>query len=319
MNKIRGSNKDTLGLEWYEVFVAGMPATIDFETVLIFFSSIGPVQKLEVLKMGKKQRGNRLRKKFYMLTTFSPKLFELLVGAPGPEFRGRRLFCQEYKSGDDLASHSADINSRRIVIKQVPLSVNETDLKTALSQVGGILETLYEYKSDVDIKTEYSKSYKTCSATFKSGLKVSKLIEEGILHLPSGTPVLIERFLYKRRLAPDTLLDDLTQVETNLNRSIFEKQSAVQGATTNLNFEASNSKHSSGQCSKLAPKADKVKLNPYRTPDSDVLILNCITQSYKPTSVKYHQSANGPKSQPLRETHIHSIHNLRFNTLMSRL
>lgn len=295
----------------YVVFVAGLPATVDEGTVLKYFSDMGPVQKLELLKIGKKTRSKGLPKKFYKLTTCSSQLFSLLVSKSCPEFNGRRLFCQEYKNGDDLAFHSADINSRRIVIKKVPIDVTDTVLKTVIGQAGGPLEMMYEYKSDIAIKTEYSKIYKTISATFQSSDRVENLIQQGIIVLPTGEVMLIERFLYKRRLAHNTAVG--MPLQANSTTAILDKRSNMQSTLPSPNLVGFAKNHLRDNKEKIAQTAITNKVYPVGSQNTTNYVDIWLCHSYKPTSVKYHYSAQSPMLSHHRDTPKNMQLNLRFN------
>lgn len=295
----------------YEVFVAGIPATESIDSVHSYFSSMGSVKNIELLKIGTKSRGNKLPKRFYRLVTDCYLLFSTLVHHPGPLFKGRRLFCQVYKSGDDLASHSADINARRIVIKQVPLATEDDDVRIALRQAGGSLETLYEYKSEVDIKTDYSKFYKTYSATFEATSNISELVEKGTLVLASGDVALIERFLYKRKPVLGSNQKNLPS--DNFVAEDKEEKYCSQKGATNKKPEVSGSKRFPVKTAKFGIPKNRKNEGTGKTQDTDADFLKWLEDGYKPTSKKYHLSNKVPEHNYLSMESSAKHPLLRFN------
>lgn len=184
----------------FEIFIAGVPAFDDVDTVKFFFKSLGPVFRLELLDICKKPSRGKQPKRFFKLATTSKDFFFLLVNGGGPIYKGRALFCEPYKSGEDLASHSADINARRIVIKQVPFEISLAFLRELLEAEGGEIETLYEYKSVVALETNYSLNFRSYSATFKSNLWAEEFARRGFLQLPSGEIAIVEKYYYRGRV-----------------------------------------------------------------------------------------------------------------------
>lgn len=315
MKNARKNNDGQISCQSYEVFVAGIPAAVDASLVSIYFNELGPITNLELLKIGKVSQRNKLPKTFYRLTTESRQLFSLLVDQPGPIFKGRRLFCQAFKIGDDLALHSADINARRIVVKQVPLSAIDNQIKAALVQAGGPIETLYQYKSNVDTNTDYDKSFKTYSATFKLGNNVTQLIENGSLVLSSGVTILIEGFVYKKRgaIEPNAhkLPVSVTTTKKNLGKQAYFESSTE---TTKKIYEPyffpdiDQEKKASYESHKMPKK----ELPPKLAPDSE----NWHRKGLKPTSTKYHLHDKAPKYNHSSVFGRQLQSNLRFNFLL---
>ena len=298
----------------YEVFVAGIPGSIDSDFVSSFFNEMGPIKKLELLKIGKASKGNRIPKKFYKLTTDSLKLFSQLIDHPGLLFKGRRIFCQEYKSGGDLTSHSADINARRIVVKQVPLSVEDIELKVTLVNAGGLLETMYEYKSEVDIKTDYAKSFKTYSVTFQESNQVLLLIEEGSLTLASGATILIEKFIYRKKGANESTTKTPTKGDSITPAKKLNKHGTVTATENQKKTIGSFAFSASSQVMPAPYDSSKgPKLEP--SPESAINFLGWLSDGYKPTSSKYHVSGKAPTYNHSSALSPQRHFNLRFNFL----
>lgn len=314
IKNVHNMDSSQSSLKSFEVFVAGIPATVDSDSVNNFFNELGPIKKLEQLKIGKASKGNRIPKKFYKLTTDSHKLFSLLIDHPGPLFKGRTIFCQEYKSGGDLASHSADINARRIVVKQVPLSVEDTELKVTLVNAGGLLETMYEYKSEIDIKTDYAKSFKTYSVTFQESNQVLQLIEKGSLNLASGATILIERFIYRKRGGTESTTKIIPKGDSITPANKLNKHGTVTATETQKKtigtfaYSASSHVKPAPYDSSKGPKLET-------SPESAINFLGWLSDGYKPTSSKYHVSGKAPTYNHSSALSQDRPFNLRFNFL----
>lgn len=196
-------NDRQLGLvppQLYEIFVAGIPASTSLGTLRTYFQSFGPVESIEFLKSGKKGATVRNPKKVCKLATMSREMFLRLTGPIPPQFRGRVLFCQQYKSGPTLLAHSADVNSRRVVVKKVAPSVNLDELRKALQRAVGPIEVFYQYKFDVAGQLHSSRDHKTYSVTFvDNSAALRSLLACGSLELPTGVRVEVEQFCYNRK------------------------------------------------------------------------------------------------------------------------
>lgn len=310
--QIVDADRGDQGVKLFDIFVAGIPATTDLETVSRYFCSLGPVKKLELLKIGKKSRGNKLPKQFYRLTTSSVQLFSRLLNPHAPLFYGRKLFCQVYKRGDDLATHSADVNARRVVVKQVPHAATDDDVRAALRKSGGPLETLYEYKSEVDIKTDYSVLYKTYSATFESSSHVLGLIENGKTLLASGVEITIEQFLYKRKLNSEIPSKPVNLSKITTKKLLDNDFSKKNYATTQKKVANSFGERKSYQANKAT--IDSSKNQPKDSAhDKPTSLPKWLVEGYKPTSAIYHLSKQALTYQPNDKLHLAQLSNLRFN------
>lgn len=315
---VRESDSDRHESQVFEVFVAGIPATANIDSVYSYFRGLGHVKQLELLKIGKKQYGKKLPKEFYKLSTDSAVFYGKLLERPGPMYQGRRLFCQAYKSGDDLVLHSEDINARRVVIKEVPLSTVTDELRDALIQAGGDLETLYEYKSEVDIETDYSKVFKTYSATFGSKSLVSTLIENRTLRLPSGPNVLIEKFIYRNKGDQKSISKLLAQEQPplkfkSLRYNVEKSEAHISG------FVADDANQGKGSKTKKTIKDSAKNQTKESSQNPTQGFPEWMIDGCKPTSAKYYLSKKVLNSGGQSMTGNYQQSNLRFNILHNPL
>jgi hypothetical protein len=302
----------------FEVFVAGIPATADIDSVYSYFRGLGHVKELELLKIGKKQYGKKPPKKFYKLRTDSAVFYGKLLERPGPMYQGRRLFCQVFKSGDDLVLHSEDINARRVVVKEVPLSTLTDELRDALMQAGGDLEMLYEYKSELVIETDYSKVFKTYSATFGSKSLVLTLIENRTLRLPSGPDVLIEKFIYRNKGDQNFNPKPLEQEEPPSKFKSF-KYNVEKSEARISGFVVDDANQGKGSRTKKTIKDSAKNQTKESSQNPTQGFPEWMIDGCKPTSAKYYLSKKVLNSGGQSMTGNYKQSNLRFNILYNPL
>ena len=271
----------------YEIFVAGFPALTTAETIKKYFETYGPVLSVEILKAGKAKANARLPKVYCKLRTLSEPMFLKIIGHPGPCFKGRSLFCQEFKTGERLAAHSFNVNARRIVVKKVPRSLSLSDLKEGLEGIAGKIEVIYEYQSDLQIETANSKFLKTVSVTFaEHHNRLQEAINRTYLEVLPGITVEIEQFRYHKMRSKG----DSTPPPKSLRPSIAEEIKTDNRVSSPIGDTTIRPKD--GHVDVMCPSCGKDR----QTKTQEQAIFEVMVQErsifnphVKPTQTKYHK------------------------------
>lgn len=308
---------DTPGQQTYEIFVAGIPATTTVASLTDFFVQFGPVDGIELQKVAKKKLSKkRLPKQYCRLKTSSEEMFKKMILGEIPPFRGRSLFCQEFKRGDSLEAHSSELNARRIVIKKVPRNLNLPELQLALEKVVGIIEVIYEYQSDLKIETSNTKQFKTVSTTFKNQTKeLQDMIAHGFFQMSPTITVQIEQFSPNRKKVQKKLSTPKGQ-----NPILLERYQVLRiGSTWNKNVKSKGTKlHQVTTEQKNPVQRPKNPFTQYKK--SNDWMSHHWDNHFKPTCTAYHRLHESSVDD--RQSAIQSgvfCRNLRFNILLHRV
>ena len=299
--------------QWYEIFVAGIPPSATLDILRAYFQRFGPIVNLEFLKIGKKRHANHHPKKFCKLTTPSRSMYLTLTGPTPPQFRGRSLFCQPFMSGDFLAAHSADINSRRIVIKKVPPTFDTSELRNILQREAGEIEVLYQYKSDFSLPDHNSKDHKTFSVTFeRHSIGLISLLERRFIETPAGSKIEIEQFCYNRykgEVDPSTLkLEETTSNNVSIQKNNQKKTSRKQHSK-GLSGQVCNQEKTTSAISKWPKIQCRI---PGFSIGAEIDINGYRCQQLKPTNSDYHKS-RGRHLKDSDSLCLHDPSNIRLN------
>ena len=195
-------NKSIKGEETYSIYIAGIVHYATSADIKRYFSSFGKIERISTFEDRSQNwastEGERSAMRgFCIISTKSLKTFQSIMNAEEHWFMGRRLNCQEYVQGEDLQSHNKMLNDRRVVLKQVPLSIDEKKLKHTLESIAGEIEMFFTFRSSLE--TKKSKRNLTCSAMFKSTKDAQKLIELGGFPGPDGRPINIRKYEHQAR------------------------------------------------------------------------------------------------------------------------
>ena len=181
-----------------KLFVAGVSNKISKDQVREYFSQFGPVVRVE---MGAPNRSNRSRavqgRGHCIVVLQSEAAAEKILHQPQHVLDGRVLTCKPYLIGGELKSHNEMLNSRRVILKQVPKDIDPSLLKSTLEKIAGQIETFYVLRSDSDSgNSSQDRRHLTCSVVFKTRQAADRILEIGYIPGPSGRPIYARRYLH---------------------------------------------------------------------------------------------------------------------------
>lgn len=269
----------------YQIFVAGIPSSTSIETLRKFFENFGPVFGIEFMKIGKKRSAKNQPRKFCKLLTPSRAMFITLTQQEPPKFKGRALFCQPFMSGDSLLAHSADVNSRRVVVKKVLPAVGLPEIRETLLKLVGPIEVIYQYKSDFGAHHN-SKDQRTFSVTFIHNFNsLQALVKQGYFDLPSGSRVEIEQFSYNRYRDNTNLQGSRNDPTSSKDISSSQSKTKTTGMGKGSSLHEKRPREPTGKCG--CPKIQNSSLRVIK--EAEFYGSTNLCHFLKPTAACYHR------------------------------
>lgn len=280
-----------------KLFVAGLPKMSNPELILPFFSQFGPVRLGQAKSQAEEQ--HRRSKGHCVLICSSPVLAQKIAGIRNFQVGNRTLTALPFKSGLQLIMENSKLNSARIIIKKIPKTYSQEEIRNLLEQRHGPLRTLFKFEPD---QTKLSsdpamdrlyRRYDSYSAIFEDHSAAKELIEMGSFILGCGRVATIEKFrLRKKKLAQGA---DFPEGNT-MGRPIGTQSTGIHLPNTADQNEALKSRQTLHSFSLLSNEM----------------------HHYKPSRRSYHhQRHDRTRSKDnLRRNHHHT--NVRFNKI-SRL
>ena len=140
--------------EEYKIFVAGIPSSISFRSILDFFSGFGKITMLEAVERGRIYRLDQdlclmdrlCTRGICIITTNNWKTFSQIISG-SIIFLGRLLMCKKYLKTEELFAHNKEINKKRVLVKGVPKMISSEELKAFIETHFGMVDIIYPFNT----------------------------------------------------------------------------------------------------------------------------------------------------------------------------
>lgn len=119
----------------FKIFVGSIPGQIDEEVLREYFESFGPVERVRMFHRG---QGALLNKGYCHLILTDEKTYANILDEPIHKLGERRIFCSTFISGRKLQKHNVTSNSKRIVVRDIPICFNDKDMYSVFGQFGKV-------------------------------------------------------------------------------------------------------------------------------------------------------------------------------------
>ncbi len=193
----------------YRVFVAGIPSSLKYRSIKEYFSMIGPISRVEPIsrsEMGHSAKTHQenldaaCKKGCCIIVTPCQVTYRSILEGGSYKLLGRQLICRRYLQSDELAEHNKQTNQQRLLLKKVPSTVSEAELKSFLEKVYGRVQIIYVFKTQKiqgsRVIEKAPRNFATYSVTFESSAPALKLIEEGHVLGPQNCTITVQQFQY---------------------------------------------------------------------------------------------------------------------------
>lgn len=184
----------------YSIFVGGVPRAVTETHLMQHFSQFGEVTAKIINKKSstKKKQGKvtapNTTKCIYIIQTSQKTTYEAILGLKQQSLLGRNIICSPYKTGSALGQHNLDWNSRRVMVKNVPREVPESEVRSLLEGQGGRLDNFYRYKSERKSDSASARKWSTYSAMYSSAEHAAQAVRAGKVTTSTGYWFTIESF-----------------------------------------------------------------------------------------------------------------------------
>lgn len=196
----------------YKLFVGGIPRNTTESQLVNHFSRLGSVCarifKKQSSKCAKPTRAaNSSHKTYCVVETASEATYAAILALGEHYFGDRSITCTPYKTGAGLQQHNLNRNERRVIVKNVPGSATDTEVRDILVRLAGPLENFYRYKAESKNKTQTVKKRSTFSAMYASAEAAKRAARIGKATTSSGVSFIVEPYdsmFHKLLLASNT-------------------------------------------------------------------------------------------------------------------
>lgn len=185
------------------LFVAGVPSAVSPDEVADFFSHVSPALVLEVpddVSLREKQR----KKGFSFLTSYDPDTTMYMINTRYFRFLNRTLTVMQQLDGVNLIIQNKRIKKCKFILKNVPATIAESQLKSYLQDNYGKLDTFYKlsgnnpYKEELDTEKRYH-LFHTYSGYFREKSSADALIKLGTFQFLDGSRISVHKNEVKKR------------------------------------------------------------------------------------------------------------------------
>jgi hypothetical protein len=192
-----------------KLFVTGLEYKTPISQIYWLFSEYGPivnitekVKKLNHKPLNHSISGVDIKSGSCYIETSCNDTAEKILSIGKFKLNNRDIMCSPYKLGKELADENNEKNNRRILLKKVPASVSEEEVKQRVEELFGLVEVFFPFlcdqkrgvKTQTFAKKKQVRSIRTYSVMFRDGESCSLAIQAGALLLADGTKITIEKF-----------------------------------------------------------------------------------------------------------------------------
>ena len=153
-----------MNIEYYEnasaislkLHVSGFPQHVSNRSILKYFSKFGNIYIDESSFYTQGYRSwdqeqfkvptSHKRKNYLVIDCADPDTRNAILTFVHHKYKGCSIFCNEYKTGQDLIQHNLKINQRRCILRKVPISYSREEVVSSVEQLAGRIESLFVYE-----------------------------------------------------------------------------------------------------------------------------------------------------------------------------
>lgn len=201
---VSASNQDSLS-----IFLAGAPGTSSARSLLEYFRQFGDVRAVEPKPCRGEEAllssGNKKPKHFWILRTGDRQTYEKILAARPCYFAGRKLHLTPFRTGIQLILHNHRTSKKRVLIKRVPIWVDQRGLIDSIERQYGVVQTYFRFEPDPskqlhsNLSSQVRNSY-TYSVTFCNKIDRDSILEAGRLTISPEVSVPVEKFMHTAEL-----------------------------------------------------------------------------------------------------------------------
>ena len=133
-------------VEKFILFVSGIPEGTNPHGLISYFNLLGFRIRIFHKDSTTTKLGSQISSGHCLIKVDTEKTYEAILSYHRYYFMGRRLMVSPYLRGANLQRENSQKNKRRIVVKQVPSFVHESELVLCLEHKFGIIESIYKFK-----------------------------------------------------------------------------------------------------------------------------------------------------------------------------
>ena len=234
------------------IFVTGLPSKTTPQVVLDHFKRYGNVQQY---KIGNTVKGNKalqancasnIKRGFCVLKALNQITYKSILSS-SELFLGRSLVIGPFRQGSELWSHNESINSRRVIVKKVPIRIEEESLRQVLEYQFGNISRMYRFAAESiekAAKKDKSRKNNTYSVEFVNEESAAKASKHGIICISdSASPIILERFQKKVIESVPAIVQTI-----NLKSNSYLTNRATRKPSSNLEELVENMRSISVRC-----------------------------------------------------------------------
>ena len=272
----------------YKVFVAGIPSTLKFRSLNKYFSMIGPITRIESMNKGKNGRyqnysipDQTCHKGYCVIVTQDLATYHSILNG-SHELLGRALMCTKYLKKGELINHNQSVNQQRLLLKNVPPTLSESNLKKFLEDKYGSIRIIYAFKTQKTKGTQLTvrpnKNLTTYSVTFDDPQSALMLSKNGEFIGPNGCLISASPFKsYSKEHKKDPRSGTELNRQLNFNRvesdeEMHEKSQAY--ASDNIVSPDGWPKHWPGSMFPKSTSLEEIHINHHIKPTSRAYYIN---------------------------------------------
>lgn len=177
----------------FALFIGGLPKGFDLEELKTYFEGFGKIKRIE-------QPFTTTKKSFLKLQLESQAACDaILLNQYGHRYKGRDLIVKPYETGQRLREHNEELNHRRIVAKNVPRYVEESQIQVWLQEIAGPIVKMYSYENSSSGASKKKAKKKAYSILFQKRESADLIADLGSWQFPEGSQkIKFERFVAKK-------------------------------------------------------------------------------------------------------------------------
>ncbi len=189
------------------IYVAGIPTKISKNELYSYFSYFGPISTVATfsnvdtrhsVQNGASISARARIKGYCIVTTASWSTYSKILSTEKHQLHGKQVVCARFQEGSKLMRLNRLNNQKRVIVKNVPSSLDLEQLKCFLSVSFGQVELMYELKGstspDSVHQEESTRQRKAYSVMFSEKTAAQRLVAQRLVNLSPVVQLQAERF-----------------------------------------------------------------------------------------------------------------------------
>lgn len=222
-----------------KLFVAGLPSAISPLEILAYFRTISPAFSLTIpgdIDLCERQQ----KKGFCYLVCFDSEIAQYVIKKKFFSFLNRTLTVMKQLEGVDLIIQNKKVKKCRVILKQVPSTVTEAQLKYFIEERYGNLETIFRLRSkdpysDNNNKNANHMKFHAFSGYFKEKAHATALINLGVVTYIDGSTIHVHKHECQNEILPFKASDKSTKPSPGFVTEARQKNSSFTREVKQMN------------------------------------------------------------------------------------